>query len=126
MKAYAANLKDVAKENADFRRVLFTGTHAQVVVMAIAGHDQIGEEVHSVDQILYAVAGEGEAIIDGTAQPFQKGDVVAVPAGIRHNIRNTEHKTIKLFTIYAPPEHVPGTVHHTKAEALRGEALVAG
>lgn len=121
MKAFELNLKEVAKDNKDFRRVLFTSRFAQLVVMALAPGEEIGEEVHGVDQILYFVAGDGEAILDDQTQPVEKGDVVAVPAGVRHNIRNTGEGPIKLFTIYAPPEHAAGTIHHTKGEAVAGE-----
>jgi mannose-6-phosphate isomerase-like protein (cupin superfamily) len=126
MKPFEGDLKAIAKDNDDFRRVLFTGTHSQLVVMALAPHEEIGEEVHTVDQILYAVEGEGEAIVGGIVQSFEKGDVVAVPAGAQHNIRNTDKKPLKLFTVYAPPQHPAGTVHHMKSDALAGERVVLG
>jgi mannose-6-phosphate isomerase-like protein (cupin superfamily) len=131
MQPYQAELKEVAKDNDDFRRVLFTGAHSQLVIMALAAGEEIGEEVHEVDQILYAVDGEGEAFLDGQRKSFEKGDAIAVPAGTRHNIRNTEKKPLKLFTVYAPPQHPAGTVHHTRADALAAEtnapvALVGG
>lgn len=122
MEPYQAELKEVAKDNDDFRRVLFTGAHSQLVIMTLAMDEEIGEEVHDVDQILYAVEGEGEAFLDGRRKSFEKGDVVAVPAGTRHNIRNTDKKPLRLFTIYAPPQHPAGTLHHTKADADAGEA----
>ena len=122
MQPYQGALKEVAKRNDDFRRVLFTGAHSQLVVMTLAPGEEIGEEVHEVDQILYAVEGVGEAVLDGHGKPFAKGDAVAVPAGTRHNIRNGDKKPLRLFTVYAPPEHPAGTVHHTKAEALAAEA----
>jgi mannose-6-phosphate isomerase-like protein (cupin superfamily) len=74
--------------------------------------------VHDVDQILYAVQGDGEAFLGGRRKSFEEGHAVAVPAGTRHNIRNTGKKALRLFTVYAPPEHPAGTVHHTKADAL--------
>jgi len=77
--------------------------------------------VHQVDQILYAGDGNGEAFLDGRRTSFEKGDVVAVPAGTRHNIRNTDKKPLKLFTVHAPPQHAAGTIHRTKAEALAAE-----
>ena len=122
MQPYQGELKEVAKHNDDFRRVLFTGTNSQLVIMALPGGEEIGEEVHQVDQILYAVEGDGEAFLDGRRMSFEKGDAVAVPAGTRHNIRNAEKKPLKLFTVYAPPQHPAGSVHHTKAEALAAEA----
>lgn len=124
MEPYRGELKEVAKDNNDFRSVLFTGIHSQLVVMALPPGEEIGQEVHEVDQIIYAVAGEGEAFIDGRWTPFEKRDVVAVPAGTVHNIRNTGTKQLKLFTVYAPPQHAAGTVHHTKADALAAETHV--
>jgi mannose-6-phosphate isomerase-like protein (cupin superfamily) len=90
--------------------------------MALRLAEEIGEEVHSVDQILYVVSGEGESIVDGRGKPFEMGDVVAVPAGSRHNIRNTGDDPLKLFTVYAPPQHAAGTIHKTKADAMRDKA----
>ena len=121
---YAEDLDKLARANQDFRRVLFTGTHSQLVIMTLAPGEEIGEEVHDVDQILYAVDGEGESIIAGQQAPFEKGDVVAIPAGALHNIRNTDDKPLQLFTVYAPPNHAAGTVHHTRAEAEAAEQPV--
>lgn len=126
MKPYEDDLKEIAEHNKDFRRVLFTGEHSQLVVMALKTEEEIGDEVHSVDQILYAVEGKAEAIVDGKTRSFGKGDVVVVPAGVRHNIRNAGDKAFKLFTVYAPPQHAAGTVHHTKADAVATEGLLAG
>jgi len=122
MEAFRADLKELSKDNDDFRRVVFTGEHAQLVLMALGIAEDIGEEVHTVDQILYSVAGEGESILEGQVKPFGKGDVVAVPAGTRHNIRNTGDDPLRLFTVYAPPQHARDTIHQTKADALRDEA----
>jgi mannose-6-phosphate isomerase-like protein (cupin superfamily) len=125
MEPYQADLKEATKDSDDFRRVLFTGAHSQLAIMALAPGEEIGEEVHDVDQILYAVEGEGEAFLDGRRKPFEKGDVVAVPAGSRHNIRNSQKKPLKLFTVYAPPQHPAGTIHHTRADAIAAEAVAA-
>jgi mannose-6-phosphate isomerase-like protein (cupin superfamily) len=123
METYRADLKEITKDSDDFRRVLFTGAHSQLVIMSLAPDEEIGDEVHEVDQILFAVAGEGEAFLDGRRKSFEKGDVVAVPAGTRHNFRNTSKKPLKLYTVYAPPQHPAGTVHHTKADAVAAEAI---
>jgi mannose-6-phosphate isomerase-like protein (cupin superfamily) len=125
MEPYQDDLKEVAKDSDDFRRVLFTGSYSQLVIMAVPAAEEIGEEVHEVDQILFAVEGEGEAILDGRRKAFEKGDVVAVPAGTRHNIRNTQKKPLKLFTVYSPPQHPAGTIHHTRADAVAAEAMSA-
>jgi mannose-6-phosphate isomerase-like protein (cupin superfamily) len=123
MEPYQTDLKDAAKDSDDFRRVLFTGAYSQLVIMALPPGEEIGEEVHDVDQILYAVEGEGEAFVDGRRKSFEKGDVVAVPAGARHNIRNAQKKPLKLFTVYAPPQHPAGTIHHTRADAVAAETM---
>ena len=123
METYRADLKEITKDSDDFRRVLFTGAHSQLVIMSLAPDEEIGDEVHEVDQILFAIAGEGEAFLDGRRKSFEKGDVVAVPAGTRHNIRNPHKKPLKLYTVYAPPQHPAGTVHHTKEEAVAAEVM---
>lgn len=108
----------LAMRNTFFRQVLSTGPHAQVVVMSIPPAGEIGEEVHTdVDQILVFVAGEGAAILDGERSLVSPGRLVHVPAGTRHNFVNTGPIDLKLYTVYAPPEHAPGTIHRTKAEA---------
>jgi mannose-6-phosphate isomerase-like protein (cupin superfamily) len=117
------NIVDAALENEDFRRVVATGDHSQIVLMAIEPNSEIGEEVHGhVDQVLVFVGGEGRAVIEGETMPVEPGHLTYVPAGTRHNFINTGDEPLKLYTIYAPPEHPPGTVHRTKAEADAAEA----
>ncbi|HEY8952755.1 MAG TPA: cupin domain-containing protein [Candidatus Dormibacteraeota bacterium] len=116
MEALRIELKDVAKENEYFRQVLFTGVHSQLVVMALKPGEEIGEEVHEVDQFIYAVSGEGEAAMAGVATPFAKGEALCVPAGSLHNVRNSGDEPMKLFTVYSPPEHAAGTVEKSKAD----------
>jgi len=107
-----------AKANSYFREVLATGPHSQVVVMSIPPGGDIGEEVHEdVDQTLVFVGGEGQAILDGKKSAVAVDRLVHVPAGTRHNFVNTGKVDLRLYTIYAPPEHKPGTIHKTKAEA---------
>jgi mannose-6-phosphate isomerase-like protein (cupin superfamily) len=107
-----------AKANSYFREVLATGPHSQVVVMSIPPGGDIGEEVHDdVDQTLVFVGGEGQAILDGEKSAVAVDRLVHVPAGTRHNFVNTGKSDLRLYTIYAPPEHKPGTIHKTKAEA---------
>ncbi|MGH2676722.1 MAG: cupin domain-containing protein, partial [Actinomycetota bacterium] len=106
-----------------FRREVETGTHSQLVVMTIPAGGEIGEEVHDhVDQILIFVDGAADAILDGERKPVGPNDLVFVKAGTRHNFVNTGEGPLRLATIYAPPEHAPGTVHATKAEADAAEA----
>lgn len=108
----------VAEQSADFRRVLWTGRHTQLVIMTIPPGGEIGEEVHEqTDQILTFVSGTGTADVAGVSRQVTQGDLVAVPAGTRHNFRNTGSEPLRLYTVYGPPDHKPGTVHQTKADA---------
>jgi mannose-6-phosphate isomerase-like protein (cupin superfamily) len=112
-----------AKANAFFRQVLSTGANAQVVVMSIPPGGEIGEETHDhVDQVLAFVEGKGVAILDGQESPVQPDRLVHVPAGTRHNFINTGPGDLRLYTVYAPPQHAQGTIHRTKAEADADEA----
>jgi mannose-6-phosphate isomerase-like protein (cupin superfamily) len=115
---YAEDVVRLARENEDFRRVLFTTERSQLVLMTIQPGDEIGEEVHEgIDQVLAFVEGEGDAVIEGERRPVRQGSVVVVPGGTRHNFVTTGSSPLKLYTVYTPPEHPDGTVHHTKAEA---------
>lgn len=118
METMRIELKEVAKENEYFRRVLFTGVHSQLVVMALRPGEEIGEEVHEVDQFIYALKGEGKAIMAGVATPFAKGEALCIPAGSVHNVRNSGDEPMKLFTVYSPPQHAAGTVEKYKADVL--------
>lgn len=112
-----------AKANDAFRREVITGEHSQVVLMTILPGGEIGEEVHhDVDQVLVFIEGDGEAVLEGQASPVHPNGMAFVPAGTRHNFRNTGSTPMRLYTVYAPPEHEPGTVHQTKAEADAAEA----
>jgi mannose-6-phosphate isomerase-like protein (cupin superfamily) len=111
-----------ATQNEAFRREVVTGEHSQVVVMTIPPGGEIGEEVHDhVDQVLVFVQGDGEAIIAGETSPVRANSLAFVPAGTRHNFRNTGSIPLRLFTVYAPPEHPAGTVHETKSDADAAE-----
>jgi mannose-6-phosphate isomerase-like protein (cupin superfamily) len=116
------DIMDMARRNEDFRREVLTGEHSQVVLMAIPAGGEIGEEVHpDVDQILLFVEGAGEAILEGETAGVGPGELVFVQAGTRHNFRNTGEGSLRLVTVYSPPEHPPGTVHRTKEEADAAE-----
>jgi mannose-6-phosphate isomerase-like protein (cupin superfamily) len=111
-----------ARANGAFRRVVLTGEHEQVVVMAIPREGEIGDEVHpETDQLLMFVDGRGEARLDGEVSPVGPNDLVFVRAGTRHNFVNTGDSPMRLITVYAPPEHAPGTIHLTKADADAAE-----
>ena len=111
-----------ARQNDAFRREVITGQHSQVVLMSIPAGGEIGEEVHDhVAQVLVFVQGEGEALLEGESSPVHANGMAFVPAGTKHNFRNTGTVPLRLYTVYAPPEHPPGTVHQTKAEADAAE-----
>ena len=112
----------VAEQSADFRRVLWTGKHTQLVIMTIPPGGEIGEEVHEdIDQILTFVSGTGEAVVSGQKRKVAQGDLVVVPAGHNHNFLNTGENPLILYTVYGPPEHADGAVHATKEEADEAE-----
>jgi len=112
----------VAEQYADFRRVLWTGEHSQLVIMTIPPDGEIGEEIHEVDQILTFVSGVGEALVSGEKRNVAPGDLVVVPAGRKHNFVNTGPNPLVLYTVYAPAEHADGAIHRTKEEADAAEA----
>ncbi|MDP9392942.1 MAG: cupin domain-containing protein [Actinomycetota bacterium] len=119
---YQVDILAETRANDDFRRVLETTDHAQVVVMSVAAGEDIGEETHAgIDQVLVFVEGAGEADLDGDVGKVGPGSLVVVPSGTRHNVRNTGDGSLRLYTVYGPPEHAPGTVHRTKAEAEADE-----
>lgn len=115
------NIYNAARENDNFRRVFITGAHSQVVLMSLAPNEDIGEEVHKVDQLLFLVQGQGNAVLEGKSEDITTDDLVFVKAGQRHNVIAGNHG-LKLFTVYAPPQHRPGVVHKTKTEAEADES----
>jgi mannose-6-phosphate isomerase-like protein (cupin superfamily) len=116
------DIEALVRENDDFRREVRTAEHSQVVLMTIPVGGEIGDEVHQgIDQTLVFEEGEAEAVIAGKSFPVRAGQVVLVPAGTRHNFINRGSGPLRLWTVYAPPEHRPGTVHHTKADADAAE-----
>jgi mannose-6-phosphate isomerase-like protein (cupin superfamily) len=117
MKGFVQDIEGLAVENGDFRRVLYTAKHCQLVVMALEPREETGMEVHKLDQFFRVEEGSGEAILDGVRAPIRAGFAVVVPAGTNHNIINTGSAPLKLYTIYSPPNHRDGVVHHTRAEA---------
>jgi mannose-6-phosphate isomerase-like protein (cupin superfamily) len=117
MKGYLQNIETLANENNKFRRVLYTATNSQLVLMALKPNEDIGMEVHQVDQFFRIESGSGVAVLDDIATEIRNGSVIVVPAGTNHNISNTGHGPMKLYTIYSPPNHRDGVVHATKADA---------
>ena len=117
MKGFVKDIEGLAVRNVDFRQVLYTAKHCQLVVMALKPKEEIGAEVHKLDQFFRVEEGSGEAVLDGVRTPIRSGFAVVVPAGTNHNIINTGNTPMKLYTLYAPPNHRDGVVHHTRAEA---------
>jgi mannose-6-phosphate isomerase-like protein (cupin superfamily) len=122
MKGFVGNIEERTVNSSEFRRVLYTGKNMQLVLMALDPGEEIGEEVHSDrDQFFRIEKGEGEVWIDGVQTKIASEVAILVPAGARHNVKNTGVEPMKLYTLYAPPEHVDGTVHVTKADAQAAE-----
>ena len=117
MKGYLQDIEGIATKNTDFRRVLYTTKQSQLVLMALKPGEEIGAEVHKSDQFFRVEAGTGEAVLDGVRTVISVGFAVIVPAGTNHNIINTGSVPMKLYTLYAPPNHRDGVVHHTRADA---------
>lgn len=118
MKGYVINIEKAAGENNNFRKVIYTARYSQLVLMSLKPGEDIGEEVHDLDQFFRIEKGEGKAILNGAEYPLADGSAVVVPAGTKHNIVNTSSGEMKLYTIYSPPEHRDGVVHSSKEDAL--------
>ena len=117
MNGFVQNIEALAAENTDFRRVGYTAKNCQLVLMSLKPKEEIGAEVHKLDQFFRVEEGSGEAILDGVKTVILAGFAVLVPAGTHHNIINTGSVPLKLYTIYSPPNHRDGIVHHTREDA---------
>ena len=117
MKGFVQDIERLAVGNDDFRRVLYTAKHCQLVLMALAPGEEIGAEVHKLDQFFRVEEGSGVVVMDGTRTPVKAGFAIVVPMGANHNIINTGTAPLKLYTVYSPPNHRDRVVHHTRAEA---------
>ena len=117
MMGFIKNIEKLSVENSNFRHVLYTAKNCQLVVMSLKPKEDIGMEVHKLDQFFRVEEGSGEAILDGVSQPISKGFAIIIPAGTKHNIVNTSSAPMKLYTLYAPPNHRDGVIHRTKADA---------
>ena len=123
MSGFHTNIEKDTEDNTNFRKVLYTGKHSQLVVMSLKPKENIGMETHpDVDQFFRCEEGEGKAIINGEEIEFKGGEAVIVPAGSEHDFINTSQtEDLKLYTIYSPPNHPDGTVHATREEAMAAE-----
>lgn len=117
MKGFVKNIEVLSVANSNFRQVLYTAKNCQLVVMSLKPKEDIGMEVHKLDQFFRVEEGSGEAILDGVHKPIDAGFAIIVPAGTKHNIVNTGSVPMKLYTLYAPPNHRDGVIHRTKADA---------
>lgn len=116
--SYRTNIYDAARDNENFRKVLFTGAMSQLVVMSIPPGGEIGEETHDhVEQTLFFLSGHGKAMLNDVESSVTTGDVVVVTPGTKHNFVNIGSEVLKIYTVYAPPNHIDGRVHRTKADA---------
>jgi len=122
MKGFITDIEEEALANDNFRKVLYTDDRVQLVVMSLLPHEDIGSETHNLDQFIRVEEGEGKVVMNGEEHEFEEGMAVIIPGGVMHNIVNmSPHDPLKLYTLYAPPNHAPGTVHKTKAEAEAAE-----
>jgi mannose-6-phosphate isomerase-like protein (cupin superfamily) len=118
MKGFVINIEQAALENKYFRKVLYTAKNSQLVIMSLKPNEDIGEEIHQLDQFIRCESGSGKAILDGAVHMIGDGWAIVVPAGAKHNIINTSpDKPLKLYTIYSPPNHRDGVEHQTKEQA---------
>ena len=118
MKGYISNIEKDTIENNNFRKVIYTAKHSQLVLMSLNPGEEIGEEVHTVDQFLRIEQGKGKAILDGVEYDVEDDFAIVVPAGARHNVINNTDGQMKLYTIYSGPEHKNDTIHSTRADAM--------
>ena len=126
MKGYVQNIESVSVKNENFRQVLYTAKNCQLVVMALNPKEEIGMEVHQLDQFFRVEEGMGEAVLDGIHKTISAGFAVLVPAGTNHNIINTGTVPMKLYTLYSPPNHRDGVIHRTRADAEKDDEQFDG
>jgi mannose-6-phosphate isomerase-like protein (cupin superfamily) len=118
MKGYIVQLEEATRKNKHFRQVLYTASHCQLVLMSLKPGEEIGEEVHDLDQFIRFEAGKGSVVMDGHSHAVGDGIAVVIPSGTRHNVINvSKTEELKLYSLYSPPEHKDGTIHKTKKEA---------
>ena len=126
-KGFIENIEGLTAGNADFRHVMYTAQHMQLVLMSLGPGEEIGEEVHTEsDQFFRIEMGSGEVWMNGIVTAIQTGTAIVIPAGVRHNIKNTGRGPMKVYSLYAPPHHADGTVHVTRADAEASQEHFAG
>ena len=125
-KGFVQNIETLTEDNRDFRRVLYTAEHSQLVVMALPPGEHIGAEVHDVDQFFRVEEGTGEVVLGQTRTAIGAGTAIVIPAGTKHDVINTGEKPLQLYTIYSPPHHRDRVVHRTRAEAEKDDEHFEG
>ena len=118
MKGYVVNIERATEENKNFRQVLYTAKNSQLVVMSLKAGEEIGDEVHNLDQFIRIESGTGKSVLDGVEHLVGENFAVVIPAGTKHNVINTGDADMKLYTIYSPPNHRDGVVHATREAAM--------
>src|SRR3989344_296291 len=121
MKGDVTNIEKDTVENNNFRKVVYTAPNSQLVLMSLKPGEDIGSEVHQLDQFLRVEKGTGKTVLNGAEYPIEDGSAIVVPAGTEHNIINTGETEMKLYTVYSPPNHRDGVTHRTKEEAVADE-----
>ena len=118
MNGYVINIEKAAGDNENFRKVLYTAKNSQLVLMSLKPGEEIGEEIHNLDQFIRCEAGKGKTVLNDVEYAIEDGFAVVIPAGVKHNIINAlESGEMKLYTLYSPPNHRDGVIHKTKIEA---------
>jgi mannose-6-phosphate isomerase-like protein (cupin superfamily) len=116
MNGYVTNIEKATLENENYRKVLYTAKNSQLVLMTIQPGDEIGEEIHGLDQFIRLEAGKARVTLDGVEHSLEDDWAVVIPAGTKHNVVNVGDEPVRLYSVYSPPEHKDGTVHATKAD----------
>lgn len=117
MKGYTINIEKATVENENFRKVLYTAQNSQLVLMCLKPNEEIGKEIHDLDQFIRIEEGKGRAVLNDVEYDIEDGSAIVIPAGVWHNIINGPDENMKLYTIYSPPEHKDGVIHATKENA---------
>jgi len=126
LKGFVTNIEKDTVDNSNFRKVLYTGKNSQLVLMSLKPKEDIGDEIHDVDQFFRIDAGSGKVVINGTEHKISNGSAIVIPAGAKHNVINDGTEDLKIYSIYSPPHHADKTIHKTKKDALADKEHYTG
>ena len=126
LKGFVTNIEKDTVDNSNFRKVLYTGKNSQLVLMSLKPKEDIGDEIHDVDQFFRIDAGSGKVVINGTEHKISNGSAIVIPAGAKHNVINDGTEDLKIYSIYSPPHHADKTIHKTKQDALNDKEHFTG